>query len=55
MKKTPKKIVSKPALEGSVNRRLPKISKIKKTIDWEPKTSLYNGLKKTFDWYKTNI
>lgn len=36
---------------GSVKRRLADISKIKQLIDWEPRTSLKDGLKKTLDWY----
>ena len=27
------------------------ISKIKNQISWQPKTSIYNGLKQTFEWY----
>lgn len=30
------------------------ISKIKKYINWRPKTSLETGLRKTMDWYKKN-
>ena len=36
------------------NQRL-NYSKIKKELKWKPKTTLYNGLKKTISWYKKNI
>ena len=36
------------------NQRL-NYSKIKKDLKWKPKTTLYNGLKKTISWYKKNI
>jgi GDP-L-fucose synthase len=31
--------------------RMIDISKIKNQIGWNPKTSIYNGLKQTFEWY----
>jgi len=36
----PKKFEVKTGLVGSVNRRLADLSKIKKDVDWEPKTSV---------------
>ncbi|MBN2094119.1 MAG: GDP-mannose 4,6-dehydratase [Candidatus Zambryskibacteria bacterium] len=48
----PKKIIEKPPLPGSVDRRLPDVSKIEKIVGWKTKTSLKNGLRKTFDWYE---
>jgi len=30
------------------------ITKIKNLVGWEPKTSLEDGLKKTFEWYQKN-
>ena len=35
-------------------RKILDISKIKK-IGWEPKIKLEDGLKKTIDWYKSNL
>ncbi len=40
--------------EGSVKRRLADVSKIKKDIGWEAKTSLEDGLQKTIEWYLKN-
>jgi UDP-glucose 4-epimerase len=39
------------APEGSVARRLPDITKVKSLTQWEPKTSLEEGLKTTVEWY----
>ena len=39
------------APEGSVARRLPDITKVKSLTQWEPKTSLEEGLKTTVAWY----
>ena len=36
------------------NQRL-NYNKIKKELNWKPKTSLKDGLEKTIDWYKDNI
>jgi UDP-glucuronate decarboxylase len=35
-------------------RRCPNIQKAKKILNWEPTTSLQDGLKKTIAWFKTN-
>ncbi len=40
--------------EGSATRRCPDISKIKK-LGYSPRVTLSKGIKKTFDWYNTNI
>lgn len=50
----PKEIEKKHGLIGSVKRRLADISKIQKSTGWLPKTSLEEGLKRAFDWYKEN-
>jgi len=39
---------------GSVSRRLPDVSKIRRDIGWSPKTSLEEGLKKTYEWHVSN-
>jgi nucleoside-diphosphate-sugar epimerase len=39
------------APEGSVARRMPDITKIKSLTEWEPTTSLEEGLKTTVEWY----
>ena len=46
-----KPIIKHDAPEGSVKRRMPDISKIKKLTGWEPTTSLEDGLKKTVESY----
>jgi GDP-L-fucose synthase len=35
-------------------RKVLDISKMKKVLDWYPRTSLENGLKKTISWFQTN-
>ena len=30
------------------------ISKAKRLLQWEPQVSLYDGIKKTVEWHKTN-
>ena len=42
-------LVIHPAPKGSVNRRWPDITKIKKAIDWEPTTELAVGLGETLE------
>jgi UDP-glucose 4-epimerase len=39
------------APEGSVSRRCPDLTKLKKTIDYNPKVDLVVGLNKTIEWY----
>ena len=45
------KIKCYPAPEGSVKRRLPDINKLKKTLNFKPKYSLEEGLKRTIKYY----
>jgi UDP-glucuronate decarboxylase len=48
------KIVFKPLpIDDPVHRR-PEIKKAKDLLNWEPKTSLEDGLKKTINWFKNN-
>lgn len=43
-----------PAPSGSVQRRCPDLTKIKKLTGYKPIIDLNNGLKKTFEWYTEN-
>ncbi|WP_102275135.1 NAD-dependent epimerase/dehydratase family protein [Cytobacillus massiliigabonensis] len=48
-------IVYKPARSGDIkNSRLDNL-KIKQEVDWSPKYSLEEGLKRTFDWFAAEI
>ncbi len=47
----PNKFEIKNSPEGSVRRRLPDVSKIKKVLGWEAITTLRNGLPAMVDWY----
>lgn len=40
--------------QGSVLRRCPDISKMKRLTGWQPRTKLDEGLKKTYGWYANN-
>ena len=40
-----------PAPKGSVPRRCPDLTKLKKEIDYVPKVDLEEGLRKTIEWY----
>lgn len=48
----PKQIKMKDSPEGSVLRRLPDVSKIKRDTGWEARTALRDGLEKTVQWYQ---
>jgi len=37
-----------------MRRKLLDVSKIKK-LGWEPKTSLEEGIRKTYQWYSSNL
>lgn len=50
----PAELDIKLAPEGSVKRRAPEVSKIEKDTGWKAKTTLEEGLRKTFDWYNKN-
>ncbi len=49
----PKTIEKKESPAGSVKRRLPDVSKIKKDVNWEARTLLDEGIAKTVEWYLT--
>ena len=48
----PQAIQINPPPEGDVFRRKPNLSKAKSLVNYNPKISLENGLKKTWNWYK---
>ena len=48
------KIIFKPLPIDDPVRRCPDITKAKKILNWEPKTSLEDSLKKTIAWFKDN-
>ena len=47
----PKTIIKEAAPEGSVNRRMPDIKKVRRLAKWKPRTNLIKGLAKTVKWY----
>ena len=54
MKWHPEKLDVKRSPEGSVKRRLPDVSKIKRDTGWEAKTELEDGLPVMIRWYEKN-
>ena len=44
-----------PSFEYDVKRRIPDTSKIKNQFDWVAKTSLADGLKRTYEWHISNL
>ena len=49
------KIKFPPLPEDDPKQRQPDISKAKKLLNWQPTTSLDQGLKKTISWFKQKI
>ena len=47
-------IINKPIPAGDVMQTYADISKAKELLNWEPKTSLKEGLSKLIEWYKNN-
>jgi nucleoside-diphosphate-sugar epimerase len=41
-----------PAEHAPIRLRIPDISRAREILGFEPKVSLEEGLKKTFEWYK---
>ena len=37
------------------NKLYPSIKKIAKVVDWKPKTKIFFGIKKTINFYKSNL
>lgn len=50
----PKELDIKSSPDGSVKRRLPDVSKIKRDTGWEAKTELEDGLRRMIEWYLKN-
>ena len=48
-------IVFRPLPKDDPTRRRPDISRAKEILDWEPKISLEEGLKKTIDYFKEKV
>jgi nucleoside-diphosphate-sugar epimerase len=46
------KIIKEPLPEDDPKQRKPDISKAKKFLNWEPKISLEQGLRKTIEYFK---
>lgn len=49
------KIENVAAVEDDPQRRRPDITLAKKTLNWEPKISLQDGLRKTLEHFKEEI
>lgn len=49
----PEKKIEDPP-KGSISRRCPSIKKLRSKLNYEPKISLFDGLKQTFNWYSNN-
>jgi len=47
-------IVFKELPQDDPKQRKPDITRIKTILQWEPKISLNEGLKKTINWFKEN-
>lgn len=50
---TNQKIVSKPLPQDDPKQRQPDITTAKKVLNWEPKVSRAEGLRRTYDYFKT--
>ena len=50
----PKELDIKNSPPGSVKRRLADITKIRNLIGWKPEVSLDEGLKRTYEWYRSH-
>lgn len=49
------KIIYKPLPENDPRIRQPDITKAKKVLGWKPQVSLDEGLKRTIDWFKSQL
>ncbi|MFI5205601.1 MAG: SDR family NAD-dependent epimerase/dehydratase, partial [Candidatus Paceibacterales bacterium] len=50
---TSQKLISKPLPQDDPKQRQPDITKAKKLLGWEPKVSRSEGLKITYDYFKS--
>jgi len=50
---TTQKIITKPLPQDDPKQRQPDITKAKKLLGWEPKVSRAEGLKITYEYFKT--
>lgn len=48
-------LIELPPSPGSPERRCPSMAKTTEYLGYKPQVSLEEGIRKTFDWYKTNI
>jgi dTDP-glucose 4,6-dehydratase len=48
-------IVYRPLPQDDPKNRRPDINRAKQVLDWEPRVSVEDGLKRTIDWYRTKI
>ena len=48
-------IVAQPDTLGSPERRCPDISRVFSKIDYAPLVGLEEGIRKMFEWYRTNV
>jgi UDP-glucuronate decarboxylase len=46
-------VVGRPLPEDDPSRRRPDITLAKRSLGWEPRISLDDGLKRTIDWFRT--
>ena len=50
---TTQKIIFKPLPKDDPLQRQPDITKAKEILNWEPKILRHNGMRKTFDYFKS--
>lgn len=49
------KIIVKPSRKGEILKYVADISKAKKLLNYKPKVSIIEGIKKSIKWYKLNL
>jgi UDP-glucose 4-epimerase len=53
--KSKSKIIVKPSRKGEIMKYVADISKAKKLLNYKPKVSIIEGIKKSIKWYKLNL